>query len=312
MSDRVVRILNLGAGRQSSYLYLKDVDGELFPAGVHFDAAIFADTQDEPKWVYSHLEWLKSLGGPPILTGTVGRLGDDLIAGRNVAGKQRAHGRFSSIPAFTAADHVERGGRAATSKEIGRVPRQCTKDYKIELVERMIRRLVLGLAPRKRIPRGVFVEQYFGISYDERSRTCGIKRRFDGKRRRVGRPVFPLVDQKLWVEECQAFLAERVPHPVGRSACVFCPYRKYSEWARLKADDPEGFARAVEIDRAIRDPTSAASQGMRQSLYLARSALPLGEIDLEAAAKAEAEKDAGKKTADLFTVFECDEGMCGV
>ena len=50
------------------------VNGELDDK---LDYAIFADTQEEPESVYSHLEWLKSLGGPPILTDTAGKPGDD-------------------------------------------------------------------------------------------------------------------------------------------------------------------------------------------------------------------------------------------
>ena len=38
------------------YLY-----GEITP---QIDVAIFADTGEEPKAVYEHLEWLKSLAGP--------------------------------------------------------------------------------------------------------------------------------------------------------------------------------------------------------------------------------------------------------
>ena len=50
-----LRILNLGAGVQSTTLYLMSIEG-LVPA---FDWAIFADTQEEPAAVYQHLEWLK-------------------------------------------------------------------------------------------------------------------------------------------------------------------------------------------------------------------------------------------------------------
>lgn len=55
-------------------------------------STIFADTQEEPESVYRHLEWLKSLGGPPILIDTAGKLGDDLIHGKNSTGQ-----RFTSI-----------------------------------------------------------------------------------------------------------------------------------------------------------------------------------------------------------------------
>ncbi len=99
-------ILNLGAGVQSTALYLMmflgmvirgEIDGpawalliiaamsdetKLFHARLpRIDFAIFADTQDEPTSVYMHLVWLQSLGGPPILVRSAGKLSDDLMTG---------------------------------------------------------------------------------------------------------------------------------------------------------------------------------------------------------------------------------------
>lgn len=51
------RVLSLGAGVQSTTLFLMSLRGELPP----LDAAIFADTQWEPKAVYKHLNWLVQL-----------------------------------------------------------------------------------------------------------------------------------------------------------------------------------------------------------------------------------------------------------
>src|SRR5437016_5540953 len=93
--ESVHRILNLGAGVQSTTVYLMYLRGEIHPA---IEAAVFADTGEEPASIYAHLEWLKSLGGPPIVVRSTGsRLGEDLKHGQNATGQ-----RFASIPAFTA------------------------------------------------------------------------------------------------------------------------------------------------------------------------------------------------------------------
>src|SRR5215471_11672882 len=110
-------VLSLGAGVQSTALYLKFAQGEM---PKKLDAAIFADTQDEPAAVYRHLDWLRSLGGPPILTGSAGKISDDLVSRRNTTG-----GRFASIPAFTTMD----GGGGI----VGRTRRQCSKEYKTDV-----------------------------------------------------------------------------------------------------------------------------------------------------------------------------------
>ena len=58
---REFHVLNLGAGVQSTTLYLMGMRGELEH---NFDVAIFADPGDEPESVYKHLEWLEDYGVP--------------------------------------------------------------------------------------------------------------------------------------------------------------------------------------------------------------------------------------------------------
>jgi hypothetical protein len=106
---RTFHVLNLGAGVQSTVLFLLAIG----PAPkLHFDVAVFADTGEEPASVYRHLDHLKTLGGPPIWVRSAGRLGDDLMHGRNSTGQ-----RFASIPAFTKDD----------AGKVGMVRRRCTK-----------------------------------------------------------------------------------------------------------------------------------------------------------------------------------------
>ena len=50
------RVLNLGAGVQSTTLLLMSIRGEI----AQLDHAIFADTGWEPKAVYQHLEWAEA------------------------------------------------------------------------------------------------------------------------------------------------------------------------------------------------------------------------------------------------------------
>lgn len=277
---REYHVLNLGAGVQSSALYLLATDGQL-----QFDVAIFADTGEEPAAVYRHLCHLMSLGGPEIRIRSAGWLGDDLIHGRNSTGQ-----RFASIPAFT---RDEAG-------KVGMVRRQCTKEYKIEVVDRTIRRELLGLKPRQRMPAGVTVYQYFGISTDEAGRAERGKKRFASVKHTI--PVYPLIDRGWSRSDCVAYLQSRLSYAVPKSSCVFCPYRTNQSWRHLKHTDPQGWRRAVEIDNALRADGSIVTRGFRQKLYLHRSCEPLEKIDLDALAP---------NTLDPMTTGEC-QGMCGV
>jgi hypothetical protein len=275
-------ILNLGAGVQSTCLYLLSREPS---ATLRFDLAIFADTGEEPAAVYKHLDYLRSLGQPEIWVRSAGKLGDDLIHGVNSTGQ-----RFASIPAFT----TDGAGK------VGMVRRQCTKEYKIDVVNRAIRRELLGLKPRQRIPRDVRIFQYFGISTDEAARAERAKKRFAEVRHTI--PVYPLIDMGWSRKDCVAYLRDRLPHEVPKSSCVFCPYRTNQSWLHLKKTDPEGWERAVEIDRALRDKDSIVTRGFRQRMFLHRSCVPLEVLDLDA---------LQPNALDPMTTGEC-QGMCGL
>jgi len=200
--DRVTErhILNLGAGVQSTTLYLlltlsmilrgvvparsewaermlRTLDaaqkGFIGSFAVDLFCAIFADTGEEPGAearrrglpdtpgsVYAHLDWLMSLNGPSIWIRSKGRLGDDLAQGVNSTGQ-----RFASIPAFTIGTEDETEGR---------LRRQCSKEYKIEVINASIKREVLGLKPRQRVPHGHGITCHYGISLDESGRAASI------------------------------------------------------------------------------------------------------------------------------------------
>lgn len=301
----MIRILNLGAGVQSTTVYLLSHEGLIDP----IDYAIFADTQEEPAAVYQHLAWLRTVPAPVpiILTGTVGRLGDHLITGRRSGRKDRLKKngeRFASIPAFTAEPPEIRLGPKV--KE-GRTRRQCTKEYKTEEVDRIIRYEILKLKPRQRMPKDVMIEQSFGISWDERIRAVRIESRF--KELKWSMPRFPLIELRWTRQRCIEWLKSRVPHEVPRSACVFCPYKSPLEWERTK-QNPDEWRRAVEIDAALRTEGSVSNRGMNKQLFLHRKCIPLELVDVEG----EAAKERERKAEPLFDSlqFDCTSGMCGV
>ena len=281
-------ILNLGAGVQSTTLYLMSMAGEIRP----FDACIFADTGEEPQAVYRHLEWLQSLNGPQILIRSAGsKLGEDLRYGQHPKGQGKA--RFATIPAFSKID----------GEEPGRTKRQCSSEYKIEVIERAIRRDVLGLEPRKRVPKTTKVHQYYGISLDEKSRASRIWERYHITRESPFEPHFPLIERSMTRANCLDYLSDRVPHAVPRSACVFCPFHTDLEWQRLKDAGGEDWARAVEIDHVLRTTGAIANRDMRQTMYVHKSCRPIDEVDFHPRVNA--------KEMQLGFGVEC-EGVCGV
>ena len=280
------RILNLGAGVQSTACYLLAEECRMYGEDV-IDCAIFADTGEEPVAVYQHLAWLRNRGTIPILDRTRGRLGEDLKKGQNATRQ-----RFASIPAFTSEVEGQKGGMTR---------RQCSKEYKVEVIERAIRREVLGLKPRQRIPASVHVFQYYGISLDEAGRAGRIAAR--AKEHKWLTVKFPLLKLGWTRADCIDFLADRVPHEVPKSACVFCPYHSDAEWLNIKAV-PEDWKRAVEIDSALRTTGSVANRQMSQKMYVHRSCLPLTQIEFNP------KPTPREFQTNLAFNYEC-QGVCG-
>lgn len=280
-------ILNLGAGVQSTALYLLMAEGRILPYMRRLECAIFADTQEEPEAVTRHLGWLRAQNGPPIVTVTVGKLGDHLLQGRNSTG-----GRFASIPAFTT-DGVSRGI----------TQRQCSKEYKVEPITRYIRRELCGCSPGSGLARHRQVVQYIGISLDEAGRASRIEK---NSTKRGWSVRFPLIKMGWTRRECLAYLKDRVPHQVPRSACVFCPYHSDLEWMMQQRDDPQAWARSIEIDTALRTPGFVVNRDMRSQMYLHKSCQPLELVQLNPQPQAE-------RAAQLLMNFdrEC-LGVCGV
>ena len=167
---------------------------------------------------------------------------------------QTVEGQFVPIPLFDG-----RGG-------MGR--RHCTYQFKLRPIRRHLRTLD---AP---------IDLSVCISTDEylRAKDSGLA---------WCRNVFPLLDLQWSRRDCLAYLAERWPYPVARSACVYCPLKADREWLDLRENHPDDWAAAVAFDE------SARPWG-----YVHRSCVPLADAILRP-------EDAGQMT------LEC-EGMCGL
>lgn len=273
------RSLSLGAGIQSSTLVMMMVTGSL----PWVDSILFADTGDESVKTMEHLDWLE--GQVKLHTnGRVeihrvfrgGSLSDRIrnrAAGRGVINNDR----FVSAPFYTEGRKGKRGGQGK---------RQCTREFKIEPLERMQREL-LGYKPRQRIPPGS-CEVWIGISTDEIVRAGAAFSRWIVNR-------YPLLEMRMSRRDCIAWLESRGYPVPPKSACTFCPYRSNSEWRWLRDNDPQGWEDALEIDRLIRN-----TPGMREREYLHRDRVPLADVDLST------DEDRGQGMLDIC------EGHCGL
>ena len=263
----MVDIISLGAGVQSSTMALMFARGELSPMPA---AAIFADTGDEPQAVYRWLEWLQSLELPfPIIRARRPlTLSENMIAVVSASETEAVVGSYGYVPLFSRKSDGEKG----------MLRRQCTKNFKINVVQ---------MAARQRFGKGTKFRMLIGISTDEAHRMKPS-------------PVdsienhYPLIEAGVSRGGCLRWMEERGYPTPPRSACVFCPYKSDSEWKELRRDSPEDFAAAVDFERAV----TQGAKGTGVRLYLHSSRKPLDEVDFS------------DDQMDLFGE-EC-EGMCGL
>ena len=247
----MITYLSLGAGVQSTALLILSAAGRCQRA----DVAIFADTHDEPSFVYEHLERLKAWSPIPIEVVSQGHLSADVLDRHR---GQRT--RFAAIPAWTSGDD----GRAAPLR------RQCTREYKIQPIERRVREL-LGLVKGQRAAGRVTATALIGISLDEATRMKPSRTPWITN-------SYPLVDLGLRRGDCLRIIAEAGIERPQKSSCVFCPYHGDEYWRLLKRDYPQDFERAATFDAGIRDMSKLAVRG---KVYLHRSLKALREIDFD-------------------------------
>lgn len=249
-----LRVLSLGLGVQSTCMLEMAADGFFGPMP---DVAIFADTKAEPQAVYDHLASLQRRNSMPIPIRVIssGNLRQSVIFSRNTTG-----GRFASVPFFV---RQENG-------TIGRGRRQCTKEFKLEPLWKEIRS-ILGIQPGKRVPRGLIVETWIGITTDEVVRASSSKHKWEHQR-------YPLIEAGMSRTDCIEELKRRQFAVPMKSACTFCPFRHNSEWRRIKEQDPDTWNDAVQIDHAIR--AGGRLRGIRGEQFVHRSCVPLDQADL--------------------------------
>jgi len=239
--------LSFGAGVQSTALLIMSVLG--LDGCPKADAAIFADTQDEPLWVYENVERMARWCGEriPVRTITYGHLSGDLKV-RN----------FPPIPAYTRGENGTRG----------MLRQQCTREYKIDPISAFVKRL-LGYKKGQWVRHKVLA--LIGISLDEAHRMGTSRDSWITN-------CYPLIDARLTRNDCLRIIDEAgLPLP-KKSACVHCPYHSDEYWRGLKEHHPSEFAKAVETDQTIRNMTR---KGASAPIFLHRSLQPLKEVKFD-------------------------------
>ncbi|MET7737291.1 hypothetical protein ABZT02_39105 [Streptomyces sp. NPDC005402] len=231
------------------------------------DYAIFADTGWEPRAVYSHLDRLEREiarpAGIPVLRVSSGNIRKDALDPEH---------RFASMPLYV----LNKDGNPGMTR------RQCTGEYKIKPIKKKVREL-LGYPYPTRIPKGIFVEQWFGISTDEfhRAKDADVK---------YMRNRHSLIDMEWSRSDCVRYLTSVGLADTPKSSCLGCPFHGNAQWRNIRDNSPEEWEDVVEFDAAIRKGNARANTTGNRLLgeaFLHRSRVPLSEAPIDHVTAAE-------------------------
>ncbi|MFI2236480.1 hypothetical protein [Streptomyces chrestomyceticus] len=256
------------------------------------DCAIFADTGWEPAAVYDHLERLeKEVAEPtgiPVLRVSSGNIRSDAL---------NPDHRFASMPLHV----LNQDGKAGMTR------RQCTGEYKIKPIKKQVRAL-LGYPYPRRIPKGVFVEQWVGISTDEFHRAKDADVAYMRNRH-------PLIELNWSRADCLRYLKQRGLAGTPKSSCLGCPFHGNAQWRHIRDHSPAEWADVVAFDAAIRGGNARANASGNRLLgqaFLHRSRVPLDQAPIDhvtAAEWAARQAELGDQAPDGDALVALEEGV---
>lgn len=258
-------ILSYGAGTPSTTLALMACENVLcgppypYPQVPIYDAVIFCDLHGEPSWVYCQAAFTASAcgkAGIPFYTLEADLHGDFL---QNFG---RRH--IASIPFWTLGEDGKKG----------KMPRQCTYDYKIKVIERFVRRDLLGYKPRQRTlaPDVHAHRMHMGIMWEERRRAKPSKLTLFENR-------YPLVEMGWTRPMCYAYNREVWGLETRASCCLFCPFHTNYFYQHIQAHEPACYACALQVDELVE--THEARPPLKSKLFLSRSRKRLRDLTPE-------------------------------
>ena len=253
-----MKILSFGAGMQSTALALMSCENSLslkkgqpmpHPDVPIYDLVIFCDLGMEPSWVMDQVMFTQDACEQVKISFKIldSPLHEDFM--RNFGER-----RTVSIPWWT----LRGDGHKA------KMPRNCTIDYKIEVIAKYVRWEVLGYRKGQRLrPEDRKAhEMHMGFSYEEQKR-C----------KESTNPMFvnhyPLVEMKLVRADNYAYIRDVWGLETRASACTFCPFHRNYFFRSLRENLPEEYAQLVMVDELLRDKTPKPP--MDSDLFISRS-----------------------------------------
>lgn len=258
-------ILSYGAGTPSTALALMSCENAMrgkpypYPKVPVYDAVIFCDLHSEPSWVYEQAEFAASVCtqvGIPYY-----RLDADLYGDFT---RNFGRTRTACLPFWTLGEDGKKG----------RMPRQCTYDYKIKVIERFVRYELLCYRPKERtLSFDIHAHKlHMGIMWEERHRAKESKQTLFTNR-------YPLVEMGWTRSQCFDYNRYTWDLPTMASCCLFCPFHTNYFYQHIRECEPSCYACALQVDEIVE--THQARPPLKGKLFLSKSRKRLRELTSE-------------------------------
>ena len=260
LSTNKVKILSCGAGMQSTALALMACENvrepRKHPLVPVYDLIAFCDLGMEPPWVMDQVEFIRVACREAGIRFEILRspLYEDYLRD---FGKRRV----VSIPFWT----LDEDGKK------GKMMRNCTMDYKINLIQKYVRWEILGYKKGQRTrPADIKAhEMHIGFSTEEKRR-CGE----NPHRMFINR--FPLVEMGLERKDNYAYIRDAWRLETKASACTFCPFHRNYFFADLKQNHMGQYRDLVEFDEMLE--REQPNTKIRSKLYVSRSRKRIADL----------------------------------
>lgn len=276
-----LKILSCGAGMQSTALALKSCENKIaFMKGLPlphptipiYDYIIFCDLDKEPEHVYKQVNFIEKacneVGIPFVVLSKNDGYGKSLY--QNYM-DDFGHKSVRSIPFWTLDEIVDPVTGEITYKK-GKMPRVCTMDYKINVIQKYIRFEIMKYNLYQRVkPEDIKAhEMHIGFSFEE-------KQRCKENPHPMFVNVFPLVDLQLERKDNYAYCLDVWGLETKASACLICPFHTNHFFNELKTNNPKEYADVIQFDSMLmaRQPMSK----IKSKLFISKSRKRI--VDLE-------------------------------
>lgn len=270
-------VLNFSGGKQSSCLLWMVLKGDI-PRPENF-LVLNADPGMENSVTYRYVAKMRALcveAGIPFATAPGPNLHLDLVQLKLTKAK-----RIDSPPYWT----LSKKGK------VGQLMQKCTRYYKVEPMDRFLRKYLeanYGIsAISRRIGVGT-VEKWIGFSADEAHRVKPSRQKYISF-------AYPLIDRDLTNDDVLAYFKSIGEKPPPRSVCNACFANGSDVLTDMKLTRPADWAQACEVDESVRDMSGV---GVNDTVFVSRSCKPLKDF----------EPDSSSNGDD----WACDSGYCFV